>query len=142
MLGLGLLYLTLVPGDIVLLDNLGVHKVSGIQQMLARRRIRLRYLPPYSPDLAPIESCWSKLKTHCAQPRPGRATRLTRQLPKHWPPSRPRMRTAGSLTVAMPYSNLETAIGMLSPHLDGPTRFDSHAGSFEPQPRPSATWNF
>ncbi len=55
---------TLVPGDIVLLDNLGVHKVSGIQQMLARRRIRLRYLPPYSPDMAPIESCWSKLKTH------------------------------------------------------------------------------
>jgi len=55
---------TLVPGDIVLLDNLGVHKVSGIQQMLARRRIRLRYLPPYSPDMAPIESCWSKLKIH------------------------------------------------------------------------------
>ena len=53
----------LVPGDIVMLDNLAVHKVSGIQQMLARRRSRLRYLPPYSPDLAPIESCWSKLKT-------------------------------------------------------------------------------
>src|ERR1700751_1778465 len=54
---------TLVPGDIVMLGNLAVHKVSGIQQMLARRRSRLRYLPPYSPDLAPIESCWSKLKT-------------------------------------------------------------------------------
>jgi len=48
----------------VVLDNLGVHKVSGLQQMLARRRIRLRYLPPYSPDIAPIESCWSKIKTH------------------------------------------------------------------------------
>jgi transposase len=55
---------TLVPGDIVVLDNLSVHKVSGLQQMLARRRIRLRYLPPYSPDMAPIESCWSKLKTY------------------------------------------------------------------------------
>ena len=58
---------TLLPGDIVLLDNLGVHKVIGIQQMLARRRIRLCYLPPYSPDMAPIESCWSKLKTYLRQ---------------------------------------------------------------------------
>ncbi len=55
---------TLVPGDMVVLDNLSVHKGRGIQQMLARRRTRLRYLPPYSPDLAPIESCWSKLKTY------------------------------------------------------------------------------
>jgi transposase len=58
---------TLVPGDIVVLDNLSVHKATGIQQMLARRRTRLRYLPPYSPDMAPIESCWSKLKTYLRQ---------------------------------------------------------------------------
>lgn len=58
---------TLVPGDIVMLDNLSVHKATGIQQMLARRRTRLRYLPPYSPDFAPIESCWSKLKTYLRQ---------------------------------------------------------------------------
>jgi len=54
---------TLTPGDIVVLDHLGVHKARGIQQRLARRRVRLRYLPPYSPDLAPIEPCWSKVKT-------------------------------------------------------------------------------
>jgi transposase len=54
---------TLTPGDIVVLDNLGVHKARGIQQMLARRHVRLVYLPPYSPDLAPIEPCWSKVKT-------------------------------------------------------------------------------
>ena len=54
---------TLTPGDIVVVDNLGAHKARGIQQMLARRRARLRYLPPYSPDLSPIEPCWSKLKT-------------------------------------------------------------------------------
>jgi len=58
---------TLLPGDIVLLDNLSVHKVTGLQQMLARRRTRLRYLPPYSPDLAPIELSWSKLKTYLRQ---------------------------------------------------------------------------
>ena len=53
---------TLAPGDIVVLDNLRAHKAVGIQQMLARRRVRLRYLPPYSPDLSPIEPCWSKVK--------------------------------------------------------------------------------
>jgi transposase len=53
---------TLAPGDIVVLDNLGVHKALGIQQMLARRQARLRYLPPYSPDLSPIEPCWGKVK--------------------------------------------------------------------------------
>ena len=54
---------TLTQGDIVVLDNVGVHKARGIQQMLARRRVRLLYWPPYPPDLAPIEPCWSQLKT-------------------------------------------------------------------------------
>ena len=53
---------TLMPGEIVVLDNLGVHKALGIQQMLARRQARLLYLPPYSPDLSPIEPCWGKVK--------------------------------------------------------------------------------
>jgi transposase len=54
---------TLAPGDIIVLDNLGAHKAVGIQQMLARRRVRLLSVPPDSPDLAPIEPCWSKVKT-------------------------------------------------------------------------------
>jgi transposase len=54
---------TLSPGDIVVLDNLGAHKAVGIQQRLARRRVRLLSWPPYSPDLAPSEPCWSKVKT-------------------------------------------------------------------------------
>jgi transposase len=54
---------TLAPGDIVVLDNLSAHKATGIQQALARRRARLLYLPPYSPDLSPMELCVSKLKT-------------------------------------------------------------------------------
>ena len=54
---------TLTPGNIVVLDHLSVHKARGIQQMLARRRVRRLYLPPDSPDLAPIEPCWSKVKT-------------------------------------------------------------------------------
>jgi transposase len=54
---------TLAPGDIVVLDNLSAHKVRGVQQALARRGARLLYLPPYSPDLSPMELCVSKLKT-------------------------------------------------------------------------------
>ena len=54
---------TLRPGDIVVMDNLRAHKVVGVQQALARRGARLLYLPPYSPDLSPIEPCWSKVKT-------------------------------------------------------------------------------
>ena len=54
---------TLIPGDIVVMDNLQAHKAVGVQQALARRGARLLYLPPYSPDLSPIEPCWSKVKT-------------------------------------------------------------------------------
>jgi transposase len=54
---------TMVLGDVVVLDNLAAHQARGIQQMLAGRRVRLLYSPPYSPDLAPIEPCWSKVKT-------------------------------------------------------------------------------
>jgi transposase len=54
---------TLTAGDMVVMDNLAAHKTPGIQQMLARRRVRLLYWPPYSPDLSPIEPCWSKVKT-------------------------------------------------------------------------------
>jgi transposase len=54
---------TLAPGDVVVMDNLRAHKAVGVQQSLARRGARLLYLPPYSPDLSPIEPCWSKVKT-------------------------------------------------------------------------------
>jgi transposase len=54
---------TLVPGDIVVLDNVRAHKVAGIQERREAHGARLIYLPPYSPDLSPIEPCWAKLKT-------------------------------------------------------------------------------
>jgi transposase len=50
-------------GDIVVMDNLGAHKVSGIREAIERRGAKLIYLPPYSPDLSPIEKCWSKIKS-------------------------------------------------------------------------------
>jgi transposase len=54
---------TLRPGDIVVLDNLRAHKVARIREAIESRGAQLIYLPPYSPDLAPIEQCWSKIKT-------------------------------------------------------------------------------
>jgi len=53
---------TLVADDIVIMDNLSVHKVRGIREAIEATGARLIYLPPYSPDYSPIESCWSKLK--------------------------------------------------------------------------------
>jgi transposase len=54
---------TLRPGDIVVMDNLSVHKVGGIEAMITATGAQLIYLPPYSPDWSPIEPCWSKIKT-------------------------------------------------------------------------------
>jgi transposase len=52
----------LQPGDVVVLDNLAAHKVDGVRQALARAGASILYLPPYSPDLNPIELLFAKLK--------------------------------------------------------------------------------
>lgn len=54
---------TLKAGDVVVMDNLSAHKVSGIREAIEKTGARLLYLPPYSPDFSPIEQCWSKVKT-------------------------------------------------------------------------------
>lgn len=54
----------LQPGDVVVLDNLPVHKAAGLAELVEARGARLLYLPPYSPDFTPIELAFSKLKTH------------------------------------------------------------------------------
>ena len=50
------------PGDVVILDNLGSHGVAGVRAAVERAGCRLVFLPPYSPDLNPIENAFSKLK--------------------------------------------------------------------------------
>ncbi|MCR5889036.1 IS630 family transposase [Hymenobacter sp. J193] len=54
-------------GDVLVLDNLPVHKLGGLQEELARRGVEVLFLPPYSPDFAPVEQAWSKLKTKLRQ---------------------------------------------------------------------------
>jgi transposase len=53
----------LEPGDVVVLDNLAAHKVAGVRQAVAAAGAAILYLPPYSPDLNPIEQLFAKLKT-------------------------------------------------------------------------------
>jgi transposase len=53
---------TLVPGEVVIMDNLSSHKVAGVREAIEARGASLLYLPPYSPDLNPIEQSFSKLK--------------------------------------------------------------------------------
>jgi len=50
------------PGDVVIMDNLSSHKVSGVRERIEAAGAELLYLPPYSPDLNPIEKAWAKLK--------------------------------------------------------------------------------
>lgn len=53
---------TLRPGDIVVMDNLASHKVAGVREAIEGVGAKVVYLPPYSPDLNPIELVFSKLK--------------------------------------------------------------------------------
>jgi transposase len=53
---------TLRPGDVVVMDNLACHKRAGVREAIEEAGARLLYLPPYSPDLNPIEQAFSKLK--------------------------------------------------------------------------------
>jgi len=66
----------LSPGDVVVLDNLGSHKGNAARAIVRAKRAHLIFLPPYSPDLNPIEQVFAKLKhlVRKAQPRDVEAT--------------------------------------------------------------------
>lgn len=53
---------TLRPGDVVIMDNLSSHKGAAVRELVESAQADLWYLPPYSPDLNPIEKLWSKVK--------------------------------------------------------------------------------
>ena len=52
----------LLPGDLVVIDNLRAHLAPAIRSAIEACGAHLLYLPPYSPDLSPIEPCWAKFK--------------------------------------------------------------------------------
>ena len=47
----------------MVLDNLAVHRIGGLREWLAERRVHVLVLPPYSPDFSPIKQVWNKFKT-------------------------------------------------------------------------------
>jgi transposase len=51
------------PGATVVMDNLAPHKAQAVRERIEDAGLKLRLLPRYSPDLSPIEPCWSKIKT-------------------------------------------------------------------------------
>lgn len=61
---------TLRPGDVVVLDNLAVHKQPEIRTAIERAGARVQFLPPYSPDFNPIEQAFAKLKAFLRAARP------------------------------------------------------------------------
>jgi transposase len=83
----------LAPGAVVVLDNLAAHKVDGVRQAIAAARASLLFLPPYSPDLNPIEQLFAKLKAllRKAAARPKDEPLVDdRSPPRHRPASRMR----------------------------------------------------
>lgn len=52
----------LKSGNVVICDNAAAHKVENVKELIESKGARVLYLPPYSPDLPPIELCWSKFK--------------------------------------------------------------------------------
>ena len=59
----GVLAPTLSKGDIVVMDNLGSHKVAGVREAIGAAGATCLYIPPYSPDLNPIEMAFAKIKS-------------------------------------------------------------------------------
>ena len=81
---------TLKPGDIVIMDNLGSHKAKAIRDAIKAAGARVWFLPPYSPDLNPIEQTFSKIK--------------------HW------MRIAQKRTIEETWRHLGNLLGTITPN--------------------------
>ena len=71
---------TLKPGDVVVLDNLGSHEGVAVRRAIEAANARLRFLPPYSPDLNPIEQAFSKVKHWLGQAQARTADELLSRL--------------------------------------------------------------
>jgi transposase len=76
----GALCPALRPGDVVVLDNLGAHKAPAVKDAIEATGAQLVFLPPYSPDLNPIELCWSLVKLRLRQAKARTVAALKRTI--------------------------------------------------------------
>ncbi|HWS55703.1 MAG TPA: IS630 family transposase [Pyrinomonadaceae bacterium] len=67
-------------GDVIVLDNLGAHRASRIEEVAEARDAQVLWLAPYSPDFSPIEQCWSKIKAYLR----GRRRAPTKNSTRRW----------------------------------------------------------
>jgi transposase len=84
----------LKPGDVVVMDNLSSHKVTGVAERIAKVGAEVLYLPPYSPDLNPIEKAWAKLKQQLRATKARTAHALDQAITDLLPTIRPQDATA------------------------------------------------
>jgi transposase len=75
---------TLREGDIVVMDGPRIHRVAGVQETLATYGATALYLPPYAPELNPIEMCWSWLKRLVRKWAPRRKEGLIQNIKRAW----------------------------------------------------------
>ena len=73
---------TLQPGDILVMDNLSTHKNKSARQMIMETGAKIWDLPPYSPDLNPIEKMWSKIKAYLRKSKARNPEALTQAIGK------------------------------------------------------------
>jgi hypothetical protein len=101
---------TWVPGDIVILDNRRAHNGASIRERMGACGAQLIYWPPYSPDLSPMEPCWSKLRPCGVPPRRVPKTPSTAPLSMSGLRSHGRMHEDGSVIAVMPYVSSKIAL--------------------------------
>jgi len=82
------------PGDVVVMDNLSSHKVTGVREQIETAGAELLYLPPYSPDLNPIEKAWAKLKQQLRSAKARTTEALDHAIQELIPTIRPQDATA------------------------------------------------
>ncbi len=103
---------TLIEGDVVVMDNLPAHKVVGIRELIEAKGAKLIYLPPYSPDLNPIEKCWSKIKTFLRKAKARTRAELEKALQESLLLITIKMPLVGLKVVDIPYNNSEFALAL------------------------------
>jgi transposase len=72
---------SLKPGDVVIMDNSKAHKVDGVKALIESVGATVLYLPPYSPDLNPIEQMWSKIKAFLRKTKARSVEKLLNSIP-------------------------------------------------------------
>ena len=99
------------PDAVLIMDNLSAHKAPRIRALLDASGFSYRFLPPYSPDLNPIEPAWATVKARLRRVAAHAADALTRHSARRWPASPPRTRRGSSATAATAVpSDLQNAL--------------------------------